>query len=63
MVKYWRQKGVNIVLYLDNGLGMTEGYSKCQNMSDFVQCSLEQAGFLINEQKSNFDPVQCFRVA
>jgi hypothetical protein len=60
MVKYWRQNGVNIVLYLDDGLGMTEGYSECQNMSDFVKSSLEQAGFfLINEQKSNFDPVQC----
>ena len=62
LVKYWRENGVNIVLYLDDGLGMTEGYSEYQNtcMSDFVKSSLEQAVFFfINEQKSNFDPVQC----
>ncbi|CAC5400374.1 unnamed protein product [Mytilus coruscus] len=59
MVKYWRENGVDIVLYLDDGLGMSEGYLECQNISEFVKSSLELAGFLINEQKSIFDPVQC----
>ncbi|CAC5419533.1 unnamed protein product [Mytilus coruscus] len=60
MIKYWRENSVDIVLYLDDGLGMPEGYLECQNISEFVKSSLELAGFLINEQKSIFDPVQCF---
>lgn len=28
MVRYWRQSGVNIVLYLDDGLGLAESYEK-----------------------------------
>ncbi|CAC5414635.1 unnamed protein product [Mytilus coruscus] len=39
--------------------GMSEGYLECQNISEFVKSSLELARFLINEQKSIFDPVQC----
>ncbi|VDI69108.1 Hypothetical predicted protein [Mytilus galloprovincialis] len=58
MVKYRRENGVDIVLYLDDGLGMSEGYSECQNISEFIKSSLELAEFLINEQKSIFDPVQ-----
>ncbi|VDI00679.1 Hypothetical predicted protein [Mytilus galloprovincialis] len=61
MVKYLRENGVDIMFYLDDGLGMSEGYSECQNISEFIRSSLELAGFLINEHKSIFDPVQCLK--
>lgn len=58
MVKYWRENSVNIVLYLDDGFDLAEGYLECKNKSDFVKLSLKQAGFLVNEGKYIFEPVQ-----
>ena len=58
MVKYWRENGVNIVLYLDDGFDLAEGYLECKNKSDFVKLSLKQAGILVNEGKYIFEPVQ-----
>ncbi|XP_065943706.1 uncharacterized protein [Magallana gigas] len=58
MVRYWRQSGVNIVLYLDDGLGLAESYEKGVSDSLFVKDSLEKAGFLVNLEKSIFEPCQ-----
>lgn len=58
MVKYWRSKAVNIVLYLDDGLGMSLDYDSCFKNSFFIRKSLNEAGFLINVDKSVFTPVQ-----
>ena len=54
MVKYWRENGIDVVLYLDDGFGMCTDKSKCIEDSNFVKKSLEDAGFLINEGKSFF---------
>jgi hypothetical protein len=37
MVKYWRSKAVNIVLYLDDGLGMSLDYDSCFKDSFFIR--------------------------
>lgn len=37
MVRYWRQSGVNIVLYLDDGLGLAKSYEKGVSDSLFVK--------------------------
>lgn len=58
IVKYWRQSGINIVLYLDDGLGMAQSYEKGVSESVFVRDSLERAGFLVNSEKSVFQPCQ-----
>ncbi|CAC5365631.1 unnamed protein product [Mytilus coruscus] len=58
MVKYWRENGIDVVLYLDDCFGMCTDKSKCIEDSNFVKKSLEDAGFLINEGKSFFSPVQ-----
>jgi len=58
MVKYWRQNCINIVLYLDDGFGMTHSIQEANTLSKFVEQSLIDAGFLINEEKSIFEPVQ-----
>jgi hypothetical protein len=54
MVKYWRKNAINIVLYLDDGFGMSDSFGECQKDSVFVKQSLVDAGFLINEEKSIF---------
>jgi hypothetical protein len=43
MVKYWRSKAVNIVLYLDDGLGMSLDYDSCFKDSFFIRKSLTEA--------------------
>lgn len=48
MVNYWRDNGVDIVLYLDDGLGMG------RNLGDAINYS----SFFINMEKSSFVPVQ-----
>ena len=58
MVKYWRSKAVNIVLYLDDGLGMSLDYDSCFKDSFFIRKSLTEAGFFINVDKSVFTPAQ-----
>jgi hypothetical protein len=58
LVKFWRQNGINIVLYLDDGLGIGSSLRDCSQNSVFVRQSLIDAGFLINEDKSIFTPVQ-----
>ncbi|CAC5375034.1 unnamed protein product [Mytilus coruscus] len=59
IVKYWRENGVDIVLYLDDGLKMGKNKQEASECSSFVKTSLLEAGFLINMDKSIFEPVQC----
>ncbi|VDI41678.1 Hypothetical predicted protein [Mytilus galloprovincialis] len=59
IVKYWRENGVDIVLYIDDGLGMGKNKQEASECSSFVKTSLLEAGFLINMDKSIFEPVQC----
>ena len=58
LVKYWRENGINVVLYLDDGFGTCLDENQCIEESKFVKKSLTDAGFLINEEKSVFTPVQ-----
>lgn len=58
MVKNWRSNNIKIVLYLDDGIAMSESFEECQRISSFIKSSLDKAGFLINHEKSIFSPVQ-----
>ncbi|VDI76706.1 Hypothetical predicted protein [Mytilus galloprovincialis] len=57
LVKFWRGNGIKVVLYLDDGFGMSPDENTCNEQSSFVKRSLIDAGFLINEEKSVFKPV------
>ena len=56
MVKYWRKNCIKIVMFLDDGLGMRRGLEKAYKEANFVKNSLTQAGFIINNDKSVWDP-------
>ena len=45
MVKFWRQNAIDIVLYLDDGLGMSSSVDNCVKDSFFVKQSLLDASF------------------
>ena len=55
--QFWRENGVNVVLYLDDGFGMNKDVSSCYEDAQFVKESLIEAGLFINEEKSGFNPV------
>lgn len=61
IVKYWRENAVDIVLYLDDGLGIGKHKQEASECSSFVKTSLLKAWFLINMDKSIFEPVQCLK--
>ncbi|CAC5364665.1 unnamed protein product [Mytilus coruscus] len=45
-------------LYFDDGFGMNNDNNECIKDAEFVKQSLLNAGFLLNEEKSVFTPVQ-----
>ena len=59
LVKYWRAKGFSVVVYLDDGWG-SESHLNCKWVSDKVRSDLKLARFVINSEKSIWDP--CFEL-
>ena len=58
LVGYWRGQGMRVVLYLDDGIVAAEGLDKANQASGRVRQDLASAGFIANEQKSQWNPVQ-----
>lgn len=58
-MKYWKNIGDDIVLYLNDGLGFGKDLETCSNALKVIKDILTQAGLLINRKMSIFQPVQC----
>ena len=58
LVKYWRAKGLRVIVYLDDGLCAVDGESNALVASQLVRSTLEQAGFVANVDKSIWTPTQ-----
>ena len=58
MVKKWRMEVKTIVVYLDDGLASAPDYNKAKIVSLQVHSDLLKFGFLPNETKCCWDPVQ-----
>ena len=54
---YWRCNGVHIALFLDDGW-ITEEQASCKTLSNNIRSDLANAGFLINYEKSRWEPCQ-----
>lgn len=61
LVKYWRSKGIRIVLYLDDGIGAAKGKARAESASILVRRTLVQAGFVVHPVKCCWDPSQIAR--
>jgi hypothetical protein len=61
LVRVWREKGIMVVLYLDDGLVISN--SKLQSLKDAetVRTDLANAGLIVNEAKSVWCPTQCIK--
>ena len=58
LVKYWRARGLRLVVYLDDGLCAMGGEAKALEASELVRSTLDQAGFVVNAKKSVWRPTQ-----
>lgn len=58
LVKYVREKGVRLALFLDDGWGVNRTFDLTLKDAEFVESVLLQAGFLINYDKSVLIPTQ-----
>ena len=58
LVKYWRGKGLRIIVYLDDGLCAVKGVENAHRASALVQATLVKSGFVANVAKSIWTPTQ-----
>ena len=58
LVRHWRQQGIRIIVYLDDGLLISEGMQSAVVASRIVQGDLASAGWVENQAKCNWEPAQ-----
>ena len=58
LVKYWRSRSIKIIMYLDDGIITNDDKTSLEIEANRVKSDLGRAGFLINEEKSNWNPEQ-----
>ena len=56
LVRLWRGRGLKAIVYLDDGIIAVEGKSQALRESAQVQYELRCAGFVVNAEKSVWDP-------
>ena len=56
LVRFWRGRGPKAIVYLDDGIIAVKGKSRALNESTQVQCDMQHAGFVVNVEKSVWDP-------
>ena len=59
LVRYWRSRGLRIVVYLDDGLCAVNGLVSAKLASEMVRYTLSRAGFVTHPTKSVWEPTQC----
>ena len=58
LVRYWRARGLRILVYLDDGLCAVSGEQSAKEASQLVQHTLTEAGFVTHPDKSSWQPSQ-----
>ena len=58
LIKYWREHSVAIACFIDDGLGVSKSFDMYMNQINFVRKSLILSGFVVNEEKSIWEPCQ-----
>ena len=58
LVKHWRGKGFRLFTYLDDGAGADQDRDEAVKLSAEVRRDILLSGFVANEEKSQWDPVQ-----
>ena len=58
LTKKWRSSGIRSIIYIDDGINGGKSYSQAKQFAAIVHNDLKQAGFVVNIQKSDFEPKQ-----
>ena len=61
IVKYWREQGLRITVFLDDGLCAMKGEGNVLEASTLVQSTLNWAGFVAHVTTSIWKPTQCLQ--
>ena len=56
LIRLWRGRGLKTIIYLDDGIVAVHGKERAIRESASVKRHLESAGFVINIEKSQWDP-------
>ena len=56
LVKYWRLKGLLVVLYIDDSICISIGLNRAARNAKFVRDTLKRAGLAANIEKCSWDP-------
>ena len=56
LIKYWRAHAIRIACFIDDGLAIDYSQTKASSNSQFVRDTLDCAGFLSNQEKSEWVP-------
>ena len=56
VVKYRRNQGLKIIMYLDDGLGGASDFDSAEKDNFYIKNSLSEFGFLIAEEKCMWLP-------
>ena len=59
LARYWRSRGLRIVVYLDDCLCAVNGLVSAKLASEMVRYTLSRAGFVTHPTKSVWEPTQC----
>ncbi|MEW8545049.1 MAG: reverse transcriptase domain-containing protein [Candidatus Thiodiazotropha sp.] len=57
-VKYWRSLGYKVIMFLDDGIGGSSCFETAVETSRFVRNSIIEFGFLLANEKCNWEPVR-----
>ena len=56
--KHWRLQGNCIAIFLDDGWGKVQDRKDCHATAQAVRNDLDSAGFIVNDEKSVWEPSQ-----
>ena len=56
LIKLWRGRGLKAIIYIDDGIIAVKGEDKAKRESLSVRKDLESAGFVVNIEKSQWEP-------
>ena len=56
--KIWRSEGKQVIMYLDDGLGIEEDDELCKAVVNQVKCDLINSGFVPKVEKSLWKPTK-----
>ena len=58
LVLHWRSRGINIIMYLDDGIATSSNIESTKYIANKVRSDLYEFGFIVSEEKSDWEPKQ-----